>query len=86
MIKLRIEGKGATAHGYRVFLDDQDVSNSCRGLRLDMAIGDVNTGTVELDVYVDRLDLDAALEAKLIPQGGRERTSFLSRIREFVGA
>lgn len=82
-VSLRIEGDGATASGYRVFLDGQDVSNFTRELSLGMSVDEVNTAT--LTVYVDRLEVSAETRAKLVAADvGRERTSFAHRIREWL--
>lgn len=83
MVKLRIEGEGATGSGYRLFLDDEEISNSCRSVNLDMSVEDANVAVIE--VYVDRVDLSADVEARLEFVDGPERTSFASRFRELLG-
>lgn len=85
---LRIEGKGGTASGYRLFLNDEEVSNFTRAISLDMSVDDANVATLE--VYVDRIDLSAEVEAELKYVDGRrigdneERTSFASKLREWI--
>ena len=85
MVTLRIEGKGGTASGYRVFLDDEEVSDFTRAVSLDMSVDDANVATLE--VYVDRVEISAEVEGKLdlIPTGEPERATFASRFREWVG-
>lgn len=85
MLKVTLNGEGGTASGYKLLLDGQDISNSVRAVHLDVSVDDVNTAKIE--VYADKLDVTADVDAKLIdvtPETD-ERTTFASRFREWLG-
>jgi hypothetical protein len=53
--KLTIDCEGGTTTGARVLLDDVDISNVLSRLKLNMAVGEVNTA--ELTVMVGPVEL-----------------------------
>lgn len=84
MPTLSVVGDEPTPTGYCVLLDGHDVSKFTAGLTLEMNVGDANRAYLE--VYFDRLELDANVAVTLADADrGTERTSFASRFREWVG-
>lgn len=66
-MKLRIEGEGLTSRGYKVFLDDQDVTNSLRSLTLSMSPSYLNEA--EIVLAPDEITVSAEALASLISIG-----------------
>lgn len=82
LARLRIEGKGPTASGYRLYLDDRDISDFTCAVKLDMSVQDANKAT--LTVFVKDVEIGADVDPVLLRAKGPERTSFASRFREWV--
>jgi hypothetical protein len=82
LARLRLEGKGGTASGYRIWLDDTELTNVTREFSLDMSVDDANLAT--LVVYVSEVEIGADVEPTLLRARGKERTSWASRFREWL--
>lgn len=84
MVHLKLTGDGPTASGYELSIDGHDITRSTRAVDVSLSVDEINTATVE--IYVDKLDIDADVEGKLIDiTPSPERTSFASRFREWIG-
>lgn len=64
---LRIEGQGVTARGYRVFLNDQDISSSLRQLTLHLDPQRLNEA--EIVLALDEITVSAEALAALTAIG-----------------
>ena len=66
-MKLTIKGEGLSARsGYRVMLDDLDITNSLMELNLSMSVDDANIA--EIRIMPDEVEVDADALAKLTAQ------------------
>lgn len=66
-MKLRIEGEGITARGYRVYLDDVDVTNGLR--RLELRLDPTEINTAEIVLAPDEITVSAEALASLTAIG-----------------
>lgn len=78
--RLKIEGQNYS--DYRIWLDDQEVTQFTKSVSVDLSVDDPNTAA--LTVHLGRLELDADVDPQLIAAAGKERTSFVSRFRTWV--
>lgn len=80
--RLKIEGDGGTAHGYRLLLDGTDISNVTVGVTLQMQVGQPNKAI--LTVNCKEIEIGADVEPTLLQVEGPERTSPASQYREWA--